>query len=129
MLNTFPFLGFDLDLISTARNHTSNYPFINIITDKNRSSYSIEVAVAGFKKENLEVTFENGNLVISGEHPAEAAELDKVYEIRNISKAKFTKSFVVARAFEPTDISLDNGILKVVLTATKKASSNKLPIK
>lgn len=86
------------------------------------------MAVAGYKKEDLEVTFDLGNLTISGTNTAEKYK-DHLYEHRGISAGKFVKSFIVSNALDVDSVEFTDGLLTITLNAKSSKSSSKLLIK
>jgi molecular chaperone IbpA len=91
----------------------TNYPPYNIkkIDD---TKYVIEMAVAGFGKQDIEVIFDNNKLVISGK--TESTERD-TYIWKGISNRAFTRHFTVADSVEIRNASILNGMLKIWLEA------------
>lgn len=101
-------------------------PAVNIKNKKNE--YQIEVAVPGFKKEDFEVTVENGILNISATTSADTEELAEEYTRREFTMSSFSRSFGL-----PDDISDDalkanykDGLLKLSI---KKSQEKKSPAK
>ena len=101
-----------------------NYPPYNIAkVDENK--YVIEMAVAGFAKQDLEVELVDGKLVIKGNtHAGEAAEKDSSGEwtwpqvlYQGLAMRPFTRTFNLADNVEIKSGELVNGILKIWLEA------------
>lgn len=88
---------------------SSTYPPYNII--KNGDDFSVEVAVAGFAREDLSITIEDNLLKIEGFKPA----LDTEYVHKGIGTRNFTHKFLLGEYVEVKDARLDNGILTVEL--------------
>lgn len=82
---TQSYLFTNLDLTRSAY-----YPPSNIYKDG--EDYVVELAVAGFKKEELEVYVKENNLIISGSKSEDAKE-PTTYIHRGISTKKFLKSY------------------------------------
>ena len=90
-----------------------NYPPYNIVkVDENK--YVIEMAVAGFGKHNLDLEFQDGTLVISG-NSALGNEEDNQYLYKGIADRSFTRKFSLADTVEIKGADLVNGMLKVWL--------------
>ena len=111
-----PFLlGFEqLDRLveRSAKAGGDGYPPYNIEhTDEN--SYRITLAVAGFDEDNLSVTVEGNQLVISGRQPDPRPE--RVFLHRGIAARQFQRSFVLAEGVEVSGAALENGLLHVDL--------------
>lgn len=88
----------------------SNYPPFNVvkITD---DETEVQVAVAGFTPEELEVKIENGTLVITGEKAEPQEEVEYVYH--GISARKFMRYWTLADDVEVLDATVKHGILSV----------------
>jgi molecular chaperone IbpA len=89
-----------------------NYPPYNIAKiDDNK--YVIEMAVAGFGKHNLDLEFQDGTLVISGNSAVGNEEGEYVY--KGIADRAFTRKFSLADTVEIKNAELVNGMLKIWL--------------
>jgi HSP20 family molecular chaperone IbpA len=73
---------------------------------------SITLAVAGFKRDQLEITLEDNQLIIRGRQ-----EDDKAREFihRGIAARQFIRTFVLAEGIEVKSADLSNGLLCVDL--------------
>lgn len=90
-----------------------NYPPYNIVkVDENK--YVIEMAVAGFGKHNLDLEFQDGTLVISG-NSAVNKEDDGEFLFKGIADRAFTRKFSLADTVEIKNAELINGMLKIWL--------------
>jgi len=87
-----------------------NYPPYNIVkVDDNK--YVIEMAVAGFGKQNLDIEINDGTLVISGQ----SNQSDEDYVYKGIADRSFTRKFSIADTVEIKNADLINGMLKIWL--------------
>lgn len=87
-----------------------NYPPFNIKrVDENR--YVIELAVAGFGKQNLDLELSEDILTITGRIESEEAD----YVHKGIADRAFTRKFTLADSVEVKNAELINGMLKVYL--------------
>lgn len=75
--------------------------------------YVIELAVAGFKKEHLNVEIENNTLVITGK----MEPTDTVFLWKGISTKSFTRKFSLAYNAKVKSAELDQGLLTITLVA------------
>ena len=75
----------------------------------NDDQFVIELAVAGFNKNDISVTEEDGNLIVKGEQPE--AEGDYIH--KGIAGRKFTKTFSLAEHMEVTGADIKDGILYI----------------
>lgn len=92
-----------------------NYPPYNIVkVDDNK--YVIEMAVAGFGKQNLDVTIQDGSLIIHGyTNMSDEALDDHNYLYKGIADRSFTRKFSIADTVEIKNAELFNGMLKIWL--------------
>ena len=96
----------------TANNLSSTgFPPYNIRKDGDYK-YVIEMALAGFGKEDIEVEIENGTLTVRSVKENDADE-SVVY--RGISYRKFTRKFTLADDIVVNDAKLENGLLNIRL--------------
>jgi molecular chaperone IbpA len=93
---------------------TTNYPPYNIIKSDD-TNYSIEIAVAGFGKDDIEIeTKENTLTIRSVEKDSELVD-DKEYLHKGISARAFKRSFTIADDVVVKGASYENGLLIVSL--------------
>mgnify|MGYP006266711277 CR=1 FL=1 len=132
--NSIPFtawpwmVGFDRQLDTIGRIHESigrgsSYPPYNIIrTDED--TYSVELAVAGFTKDEIRVRVQDSVLTVEG---SKAESLDLEYLHKGIGTRSFTQTFVLAEYVEIAKATLIDGVLTVhlirVLPEAKKAKT------
>lgn len=99
------------DLTSRATKTLTNFPPYNIVKI-NDNKYVIEMAVAGFGKNDIELELKDNSLVISGKVNS---SLDTQYLYKGIADRAFTRQFNLADTIEIQDTKLVNGMLKVYL--------------
>jgi len=94
---------------------TTNYPPHNIIK-KTDNVFILELAVAGFKKNEITVQEHQGELVIKGtkDNVYEEDPQDD-YQFRGIGRRNFEKKFKMAEFLEVVDGKLEDGILSITL--------------
>ena len=93
-----------------------NYPPYNIVeTSKNK--YDIEVALAGYNKKDIDVSYEDGQLTIKSKKSEKDETKDEngntIY--KGIAKRYFERSFTIADDVEIKGAELKDGLLKVSL--------------
>ena len=90
---------------------SANYPPYNLVkTDENK--YLIELAIAGFAKEQLKISIQENILTIAGDNSSE----EEGYVIhRGIAARAFTRKFTLADTVEIRDIVLKDGMLRIYL--------------
>ena len=94
------------DFSAQALKNTT-YPPYNI-KKTGENTYIIEMAVAGFGKQDIELVLENGILTIKGELNANAPETD--YLFKGIADRAFTRKFTLADTIEIKNADLINGM-------------------
>ena len=103
----------------------SNYPPYNI-RKAGKDKYAIEVAVAGFNKDDVEVEYEDNLLTVKTKEVKRSEEKagDEVIH-RGISRRSFARSFTIADDVKVGGAELKDGLLtisceKIVPEAKKK---------
>lgn len=91
-----------------------NYPPYNIVKTGDYT-YNIEVALAGFSKNDIDVTYEEGVLNIKSAQDTKTDESTDGVLHRGISKRFFSKSFTIADDVEVKGAELKDGLLQVSL--------------
>ena len=95
-----------------ARAVTSSFPPHNIIK-LDETHYLVELAVAGFSKDEIEISVDAGNLVIKGEKKEKESNVQYLH--RGIGTRSFTKSLTIADTVEVRGAEFNDGILKIGL--------------
>ena len=99
---------FDMD---TTRD--SGYPPYNI-RKINEAQYVIEIALAGFSKEDIEVEVTEGNLTIRSKEEKETDE-DESFVHKGIAKRSFLRSFTLSDDIIVKGADLKDGMLIISL--------------
>ena len=116
---TFPrdlFLGFD-NLFDTVLQFNDNqqlrqtYPPYNVIK-KGDSHYLIEIAVAGFKSDDINLTLEKGVLTVEGKKESDDTN---DYVRKGISDRNFTRTFTLAETIKVVGADVVDGMLLIGL--------------
>ena len=108
------FVGFDglfedLERIhNSARTGTDNYPPHNIVR-VDEENFIIELAVAGFGMDNLDIEVKDGILKVKGK----TDDVERDYAYKGISSRKFEKSFRLSEFVVIDGADLKDGILVV----------------
>ena len=91
----------------------SNYPPYNI-RKAGKDKYAIEVAVAGFNKDDVEVEYEDNLLTVKTKNikRTEEKEGDEVIH-RGISQRSFARSFTIADDVKVNGAELKDGLLRI----------------
>lgn len=107
-------IGFDrvfADFDIAFKENAQVYPPHNVVKISD-DSFLIELAVAGFSIEDLNIETVENSLVVTGEHAEDDA---REYTHKGISARKFTRRFTLAEYVNVGDASLANGILSIAL--------------
>lgn len=105
---------------------TVNYPPYNIVKT-GANEYNVEVALAGFSRDDVSVEFAEGILTIKSKDKKESEKKDEDGNIihKGISKRYFSKSFTVSDDVEIKGAELKDGLLTVsmerIVPESKKA--------
>ena len=92
---------------------TSNFPPYNIVKTGD-NTYDVELALAGFNKDDIEVEYKENMLTVKSKKQEETKDEDgNVTQHRGISKRMFSKSFTIANDVEVKGAELKDGLLKV----------------
>jgi molecular chaperone IbpA len=107
------FFGFD-DLFESLNNPTQQqpYPPYNVVK-KDDNHYLIEIAVAGFKSDDITLTLEKGVLIVEGSKKLKDTTTDYVH--KGISARDFTRSFTLAETIKVVGADIVDGLLMIGL--------------
>jgi molecular chaperone IbpA len=103
-----------------------NYPPYNIVKT-GKYTYDIQVALAGYGKKDVDVSFENSVLTIKSVKDKDEKEVEDNDGVlhKGIAKRMFSKSFTIAEDVEIKGAELKDGLLNVsmekVIPEHKKA--------
>ena len=115
---TYPrsgFIGFDhiFDQLENIHKHAKDtYPPHNVVKEE-EMKFTLEMAVAGFKKEHIDIEVNDGVLTIKGDRPARRDQNKYVH--KGISARNWKKSFRLSEYTEVIGADLQDGILTVDL--------------
>ena len=113
-------IGFDNMLEELLRVNqqqaNTNYPPYNIVK-QDEDHFAIEIAVAGFREGDINITVEKNVLTIKGEQVQDLDEAVKEVEYvhRGISARNFVRTFTLADHVEVVGATVENGILRIDL--------------
>ena len=91
-----------------------NYPPYNIVKT-GKYNYDIQVALAGYGKKDVDVSFENSVLTIKSVKDKDEKEVEENDGVlhKGIAKRMFSKSFTIAEDVEIKGAELKDGLLVV----------------
>ena len=106
------FIGFNRELsrLNTAHktNSQSYQPYDLLKLDED--TYRISLAIAGFSREDIDVSVDNGTLIIKGEI-VEVTDAEVVH--KGIAGRKFVRSFALGEYMEVTGAEMKDGMLHI----------------
>lgn len=104
------------ELFADMEEYTTNpvgYPPVNIIQEDEETNL-LEMAVAGFSMDQLDITVANHTLTISGKIDKPRHE-EKKYLQRGIGMRSFKRTFKLSEYWVVDGAKLENGLLTVIL--------------
>ena len=107
-------IGMDeyFDRLFSLHETTSNYPPYNLVQVSNVES-RLELALAGFTKEEVHVYTEYGKLFVEGQK--ENRESDARYVHKGLAQRSFKRAWTLSDDTEVREVTFDNGLLTIVL--------------
>tara|TARA_A100001035_G_scaffold268031_1_gene252618 strand:+ start:151 stop:585 length:435 start_codon:yes stop_codon:yes gene_type:complete len=91
---------------------TSNYPPYNLITVSNTES-RLELALAGFKKKEVNVYTQDGKLFVEGQK--EDKETETTYLHKGLAQRSFTRAWTLSDDTEVRSVDFEDGLLTLTL--------------
>ena len=108
------FEEFDRMLESTER-YSSNYPPYNI-HKLNENDYKIEIALAGYSKDDIELEFKESTLTVRNKVKEKVVNEEGNGVIhKGISTRQFERSFTISEDIKVKNAELKNGLLNIDL--------------
>lgn len=98
-------------LASTAGN---NYPPFNIL-QISENEYQIEIAVAGFKKDEIDITIDQHQLTVEGKKSEKELPEGQVYHYRGLAARDFYRAWTLEQYVEVRGAEIVDGILTIKL--------------
>lgn len=128
------FVGFEPQFEKMQKMHDDltknipNYPPFNIRKDGN--TYTIELAVAGFANNEIDVTIDGGKLIVKGNAASSDAD-DSNFLFKGIAARNFTRAWAIGDQYEVKNAELFNGMLKIALDKLVPVApaAKKIPVK
>ena len=109
-------VGFDVfdnifDSVFNLNESNTSYPPYNIL--KSDNNYTISLAIAGFSKDELDVSLQENELVIKGVAKDQDEKIEFLH--RGIAGRNFERKFRLADTIKVSDASYQDGLLNVYL--------------
>lgn len=111
-------------LLTASQN---SFPPVNVIkTDE--YNFVIELALAGYKKDEIDITTEKNSLKVSGKKESDD---DRTYLAKGIAGRRFSRQFVLSDTVVVKEADLSDGILTIKLenVIPEEQKSRKITIK
>ncbi len=107
-------IGMDeyLDKIFNVHETTSNYPPYNLVQISNVESH-LEIALAGFKKEEVHAYTEYGKLFVEGQKSD--SESDRTFIHKGLAQRSFKRAWTLSDDTEVSKVTFDDGLLRIEL--------------
>ena len=118
-------IGYDRlfqQLMDMPEKDNQTYPPHNLIKESD-TEFKIELALAGFTKEEVKVVQEEQTLTISGNNSDKEGNENILH--KGIASRAFTKTFDLAENIEVTEASFDNGM--VIIKLRQDIPEDKMP--
>ena len=115
---------FGLDKQSTTHYSTPSFPKSNVVIEED-GTMRFEFALAGYKKEDLKVDFDENRLILSTVEDFKAPEVSENEKVlaNNIKKTSFNYSYRIPEVkykFAETKATFENGILTIKVPPVEK---------
>ena len=109
-------VGFDVfdnifDSVFNLNESNTSYPPYNIL--KSDNNYSISLAIAGFSKDEIDISIQENELVIKGVAKDQDNKIEFLH--RGIAGRNFERKFRLADTIKVSDASYENGLLSIYL--------------
>ena len=107
-------IGMDeyLDRIFNVHETTSNYPPYNLVQISNVESH-LEIALAGFKKEEVHAYTEYGKLYVEGQKVD--PESDRTFIHKGLAQRSFKRAWTLSDDTEVSNVTFEDGLLRIEL--------------
>lgn len=125
--DSFNTIGFDriFESLNQTLQSQTNYPPYNIIKTS-ENEYVLELAVAGFTTDDLDVSVKDHTIHVTGNPQKE----ERTYLYKGIASRAFTRTFALANNIEVVDADIRSGMLYINLKSItpEDKKGRKIPI-
>ena len=109
-------VGFDVfdnifDSVFNLNESNTSYPPYNIL--KSDNNYTISLAIAGFSKDEIDVSLQENELVIKGVAKDQDDKIEFLH--RGIAGRNFERKFRLADTIKASDANYEDGLLNIYL--------------
>jgi molecular chaperone IbpA len=113
-----------LDMPSIPQYTETSYPRYNVI--ESNGNYRIEIAVPGWKKEELELVADGEELHIAGKK--DKLEMNEKFVHQGLSLKSFERRFILNPDLQVENVNLQDGLLTISLSRTPNSKRKILEI-
>ena len=108
-------IGMDdyFDRLGTLHETQTNYPPYNLVQLSN-VEYRLELALAGFKREEINVYTQDGKLFVDGLQKGDS-ETERTYIHRGVASISFSRSWTLSDETEVRSVAFEDGLLTIDL--------------
>ena len=106
-------IGMDEYFDRVFNTSVNNYPPYNVI-QVNDTETQLEIALAGFKKEDVHAYTEYGKLFVKGEK--KASDEERVFVHKGLATRDFERAWTLAEDTEVSNVVFEDGLLTITLT-------------
>ena len=104
----------EFDSLLAGGKQVQTYPPYNVVKyDDDR--YKIEIAVAGFSRDELDISVKENKLTVTGSAPENISESAREYIHKGIGKRNFTHVFTLAETVVVDGADIVDGLLNIEL--------------
>lgn len=109
-------VGFDVfdnifDSVFNLNESNTSYPPYNIL--KSNNNYTISLAIAGFSKDEIDVSLQENELVVKGVAKDQDDKIEFLH--RGIAGRNFERKFRLADTIKVSDANYEDGLLNIYL--------------
>jgi len=109
-------VGFDVfdnifDSVFNLNESNTSYPPYNIL--KSDNNYTISLAIAGFSKDEVDISLQENELVVKGVAKDQDDKIEFLH--RGIAGRNFERKFKLADTIKVSDASYEDGLLNIYL--------------
>ena len=130
------FVGFDDQFNRLYKLHDDitknipNYPPYNI-RKTGDNTYHIEIAVAGFAKQDIDIELKEDTLIVRGNAATDETDNMGTFLFKGIANRAFTRTFALDDQIEVKDAEMFNGMLRILLERIipEHKKPKKIPVK
>jgi len=98
--------------LDSMTSHNKNYPPYNVIK-YDASNYEVQLALAGFKREEIEVSTESNILRVASKTAGSDPEV--TYLHKGVSRRSFTETWQLGDDVRVVDVDFTDGLLRISL--------------